>query len=171
ARAMHFVGITFVKIGETDGLPDAAMRIYWAGHEFLRNEHVRVYGSDEELGREDDEYSELGRLFAEIEPDWRPIDPPKGAFSIEAGMQLRLPNPFPNSLRLLTLKFGKQSTQLVRVDNLPLIGSRRMAVSVFRQGVSFWFDEITPNRVGFDWGESKDIIPGPPDAQDGTTSR
>ncbi|RMB77649.1 hypothetical protein AYK61_15390 [Rhodococcus sp. SBT000017] len=158
ARAMHFVSIDFVKAGEIDGSPVVAMRIYWAGHESLRGECVSVYGVNDAQDQVDKEYSELGGPLAELTPEWRNIDIPRGAFSIEAGIQLQLPIPLPPTLKLLTLKFGKQSTQLVRVDNLPLVGGKRMAVSVFRQGVSFWFDDNKPHREEFTWEVPRDIF-------------
>ncbi|GAC50990.1 hypothetical protein [Gordonia aichiensis] len=159
ARAMHFVDMHFIKIRETeDGEPMPALRIFWAGHQFLEGESVRVYASDPDLGPEQDDYSELGQQLMEVVPTWRQIVPPRGVFTIQTGIEICLPTPLPETLKLITLKFGKQSTQLVRIYNLPVISGKRVSASVFRQGVSFWFGEPPPaRRSEFDWGRTQYI--------------
>jgi len=156
ARAMHFVDIHFTKVRQTEGgeLSDA-MRIFWAGHQYLDGETVRIYETDPDLGPDQDDYSEAGQLLTEITPKWRPIEPPRGVFTIQTGIEVLLPTPLPETMELITFKFGKQSTQLVRIYNLPFLSGRRVSASVYRQGVSFWFGQPPPaTRSEFNWGST-----------------
>lgn len=83
----------------------------------------------------------------------RELIPNQGAFTLYCRLLLRPPKPNPTASIVLTLKFGKQSTQFVRVTNLPKIGGYTVRVSIFRQGVSFWFDRGNDREVDkFDWG-------------------
>lgn len=151
SRAMHFVDL--------QGLPDpaspsgAALRIFWCGHQFLRGEGIDIYACDPSLGPEADDFTELGELFHRLEPAWEELIPARGAFTVYCRYHLQLPRPDDFDHRVLTFVFGKQSTQFVRITDPPDMPGCTVRVSVFRQGVSFWFDrDRGADDNHFDWG-------------------
>lgn len=151
SRAMHFVDMQWVPDAASPS--GSALRIFWCGHESLRGEQVGIYECDPTLGADQDDFASLGDCLMQLNPQWREMTPPRGAFGVYCGMHLRLPTPKAVDSSVLTFKFGKQSTQFVRIANLPDIRGYTVCASVFRQGVSFWFEPSTDPRIdAFDWG-------------------
>lgn len=151
SRAMHFVDMYWIRDSRSpSGL---ALRIFWCGHKYLNGERIAVYVADPTLGPEVDDFARLGEFLTEIEPLWKPLNPAIGSFTFFAGMHLQLPTLASLYYGVVTFRFGKQSTQFVRISELPEVAGCTVRASVFRQGVSFWFDPKDANKVDeFDWG-------------------
>lgn len=165
SRAMHFVDLHWVS---DDSSPSGfALRIFWCGHEHLRGEGIGVYACDPSLGADGDDFTSLGECLDNLTPQWHDLNPPRGAFSVYCGLHLYVPVPTEPSRSVVTFTFGKQSTQFVRITNLPDIDGVTLRTSIYRQGVSFWFDAENTEDPDFDWGAAIHVgastCPGPPE--------
>ncbi|MFN3006651.1 hypothetical protein [Mycolicibacterium wolinskyi] len=151
SRAMHFVDMQWVPdIASPSG---SALRIFWCGHEYLRGEGIGVYTCNPSLTSEEDDFTSLGECLSQLKPTWQELIPIRGAFTVYCRLYLHLPAPSPSDGSVLTFKFGKQSTQFVRITNLPEIHGYTVRASIYRQGVSFWFDrDVGRSADDFDWG-------------------
>jgi hypothetical protein len=151
SRAMHFVDLQWIP--DTASPSGFALRIFWCGHEYLRGEGIGVYACDPSLGPDEDDFTSLGECLSQLKPIWQELIPNRGAFTLYCRLHLHMPNPSDSDSSVLTFKFGKQSTQFVRITNLPQISGCTVRASIYRQGVSFWFDRDGSERINdFDWG-------------------